>query len=55
MGKTAKKPNKRPVKVKQTSPTKRPRKLLDAKKYAGAIPGMSEWALDEVRRMRDAW
>ncbi|MDX9749545.1 MAG: hypothetical protein RBT71_00490 [Flavobacteriales bacterium] len=55
MAKTTNKRRPRPAVVKKTRPTKRPRKLLDAKKYAGAIPGMSEWALDEVRRMRDEW
>lgn len=55
MGKLA---NKRPSKakrVRKTAPVKRPRKLLNAKKHAGAIPGMTEWALDEVRKMRDEW
>jgi len=24
-------------------------------RYYGAIPGMEQWALDELKRMRDAW
>lgn len=36
-------------------PTKKPRKTLDASKYAGTEPGIAEWALDELREMRDEW
>ena len=41
--------------VKRSTPKRKPRKILDAKKHAGSIPGMSEWALEEVRQMRDEW
>ncbi len=36
-------------------PTRKPRKILDASKYSGTVPGIAEWALDEVREMRDEW
>ena len=55
MGKLAKKRPSTAKRVRKTAPTKRPRKLLDARKHAGTIPGMTEWALDEVRKMRDEW
>lgn len=52
MGKTSNKRTARKAraaKVARPRTTKRPRKLLDAKKHAGAIPGMSDWALEEAR------
>lgn len=55
MGKLADKRSTPAKRVRKTTPSKRPRKLLDARKHAGAIPGMTEWALDEVRKMRDEW
>lgn len=55
MGKLANKRSSSAKRVRKTVPAKRPRKLLDAQKHAGAIPGMTEWALDEVRKMRDEW
>ncbi|MCL4283319.1 MAG: hypothetical protein KJZ58_13790 [Flavobacteriales bacterium] len=36
-------------------PKSKPRKILDASKYAGTVPGIAGWALDEVREMRDDW
>lgn len=36
-------------------PTRKPRKILDVSKYSGTVPGIAEWALDEVREMRDEW
>ena len=41
--------------LRKSLPTKKPRKVLDATKYAGTEPGIAEWALDEVREMRDEW
>ena len=42
--------------VVRTSVPKRPkRKLPEVRKFAGAVPGMADWALEEVRRMRDEW
>lgn len=55
MGKLANKRTTPTKRVRKTAPAKRPRKLLDARKHAGTIPGMTEWALDEVRKMRDGW
>lgn len=55
MGKLASKRSSATKRVKKTAPAKRPRKLLNARKHAGAIPGISEQALDEVRKMRDEW
>ena len=55
MGKLANKKTTTTKRVRKTAPAKPPRKLLNARKHAGAIPGMADWALDEVRRMRDEW
>ena len=55
MGKLANKRKTRPSRIKKSVPTKTPRKLLDAKKFAGTVPGMASWALEEVRKMRDEW
>jgi len=41
--------------VRKTTPKQPKRELPDVRKFAGAVPGMSDWALDEVRRMRDEW
>jgi hypothetical protein len=40
-------------KVKRSVPKVRKRKLPDVRKYAGLVPGMADWAIAEVRRMRD--
>ncbi|MBP6696127.1 MAG: hypothetical protein KA175_00830 [Flavobacteriales bacterium] len=54
MGKLANKPTKRTTVRKSTQ--KRPKRALpDVRKFSGAVPGMAEWALEEVRRMRDEW
>jgi hypothetical protein len=50
-----KKPSPRKTRVRKSSPKQPKRPLPDVRKYAGAVPGMSDWALDEVRRMRDEW
>jgi len=55
MSKLARKRSGPTRRVRKAATAKRPRRLLDAKKHAGAIPGMTEWALDEVRKMRDEW
>ena len=55
MSKLANKRSASAKRVRKTTPAKRPRKLLDARKHAGAIPGMTARALDEVRKMRDEW
>jgi hypothetical protein len=55
MGKLANKRTAATKRVRRSTAATRPRKLLDAKKHAGAIPGMADWALDEVRKMRDEW
>lgn len=55
MGKLAKKRPSTAKRIRKTEPAKRPRKLLDAKKHAGTIPGIAKWALDDVRTMRDEW
>ncbi|MCB0772669.1 MAG: hypothetical protein KJZ58_03455 [Flavobacteriales bacterium] len=45
-----------PIRVGRKSvPTKPKRQLPDVRKFAGTIPGMDQWALEEVRRMRDEW
>ena len=41
--------------VRKTVPKRPKRKLPDVRKFAGTIPGMASWALDEVREMRDEW
>ena len=41
--------------VKRSVPKVRKRKLPEVRKYAGLVPGMSDWAIEEVRRMRDEW
>ena len=55
MGKVkAKRPGVR-TKVKRSVPKVRKRKLPEVRKYAGLVPGMADWAIEEVRRMRDEW
>ncbi len=55
MGKAdKKKPATRNV-VRKTVPKRPTRQLPEVRKFAGAIPGMAAWAIDEVRRMRDKW
>ncbi len=41
--------------VRKTRPKQPKRQLPDVKKFAGTVPGMASWALDEVRQMRDEW
>lgn len=50
-----KKHDPRRTRVRKSSPKQPKRPLPDVRKYAGAVPGMADWALDEVRRMRDEW
>ena len=52
MGKLTSKRTTKRTTVRRTTP-KRP--LPDVRKYAGTVPGMADWALDEVRHMRDEW
>lgn len=54
----AKLAHKRPVRknaVRKSTPKRPKRKMPDVRRFAGAVPGMASWALDEVRRMRDEW
>ena len=55
MGKLAKKQTTRKANVRRSTPKRPKRALPDVRKFAGAVPGMADWALDEVRRMRDEW
>ncbi len=55
MAKLADKPTTRRKAVRKTKPRSPKRRLPDVRKFAGAVPGMADWALDEVRRMRDEW
>lgn len=55
MDKLEKKNSRRKVVVKKSVPRTPKRKLPDVRKFAGSIPGMDKWALEEVRQMRDEW
>lgn len=55
MGKLVNKRTTRRTAVRRSTPKRPKRKLPDVRKYAGVVPGMADWALDEVRRMRDEW
>jgi len=55
MGKLADKRPRRRTTVRKSTPKRPKRALPDVRKFAGAVPGMADWALDEVRRMRDEW
>ena len=55
MGKLADKRTTKAKPVRKSSPAKRPRKLMNARKHAGTVPGLAARALDEVRKMRDEW
>ncbi len=55
MGKLANKRSSRRTIVKKTVPKHPKRKMPDVRKFAGTIPGMDKWALEEVRHMRDEW
>jgi len=55
MAKLAKKRPARTAAVRKSTP-KRPKRVLpDVRKFAGAVPGMADWAIEEVKRMRDEW
>jgi hypothetical protein len=50
--------NKRPARkkaVRKSRPKHPKRGLPDVRKFAGTVPGMASWALEEVSRMRDEW
>jgi hypothetical protein len=55
MGKLADKRIKRKPTVRKSTPKHPKRALPDVRKFAGVVPKMAEWALDEVRQMRDEW
>lgn len=55
MGKLSKKRTGRAKAVRKTRPKQPKRQLPDVKRFAGSVPGMSDWALEEVKRMRDEW
>jgi len=55
MAKLAKNRPARKATVRKSTPKRPKRALPDVRKFAGAVPGMADWALDEVRRMRDEW
>jgi hypothetical protein len=55
MGKLENKRNARKATVRKTAPKRPKRKLPDVRKFAGAVPGMADWAIEEVKRMRDEW
>ncbi len=55
MGKADKKRSATRKVVRKTIPKRPKRQLPDVRKFAGAIPGMAAWAIDEVRQMRDEW
>ena len=55
MGELANKRSSRKKVVKKTAPKRPKRQLPDVHKFAGTIPGMDKWALEEERRMRDEW
>lgn len=53
--KLSKKPARRKSTIRKSVPKVPKRKLPDVRKFAGTIPGMDRWALEEVRHMRDEW
>jgi len=55
MGEAAKKKTGRRSTIKKTVPKRQKRPLPDVRRFAGSIPGIDKWALEEVRRMRDEW
>lgn len=55
MGKLVKKRAANKAVVRRSTPKHPKRALPDVRKIAGTIPGMADWAIDEVRRMRDEW
>ncbi len=55
MDKLANKKSRRKAVIKKSVPKTPKRKLPDVRKFAGTVPGMDKWALEEVRRMRDEW
>ncbi len=55
MDKLAPKTTPRKKAVRKTMPKRPKRSLPDVRKFAGSVPGMDEWALEEVRKMRNEW
>ncbi|MBK9763165.1 MAG: hypothetical protein IPO87_07325 [Flavobacteriales bacterium] len=55
MGKLVEKQTKKRVTVRKSTPKHPKRPLPDVRKFAGTVPGMDKWALEEVKRMRDEW
>ena len=55
MSKLANKQKGRKTPVRPSVPKRPKRRLPEVRKFAGAVPGMADWALEEVRRMRDEW
>jgi hypothetical protein len=55
MGKLANKRTNRRATVRRSTPKRPKRKLPEVRKFAGAVPGIADWALEEVKRMRDEW
>ncbi|MCC6399694.1 MAG: hypothetical protein IT227_02945 [Flavobacteriales bacterium] len=55
MGKLSDKRQDRSRSVRRSKPKRPKRQLPDVKRVAGSIPGMADWALEEVGRMRDEW
>ena len=55
MGKLLNKRSNTRAKVKRSVPKGRKRKLPEVRKFAGLVPGMADWAIQEVREMRDEW
>lgn len=55
MSKLANKRIGRKATVRPSVPKRPKRKLPEVRKFAGAVPGMADWAVEEVRRMRDDW
>ena len=55
MAKLAKKRPARTAAVRKSTPKRPNRVLPDVRKFAGAVPGMADWAIEEVKRMRDEW
>jgi hypothetical protein len=55
MSKLVNKRTARKSKLRPSLPKRPKRKLPEVRKFAGAVPGMADWALEEVRRMRNEW
>lgn len=55
MREATKKKSGRKASIRKTVPKQPKRPLPDVRKFAGSVPGMDNWALEEVRRMRDEW